>query len=617
MKKLLFLLFILIWAGFHVSFVAADDLYLKGEINSGFYHNFDGDIIAGKEIDSDAPCSIKAGSKVIAVPSGKLILKKGFSIEKNASFTGVVATSTDSDSDGIPDWWEHLYGLDPLIADDAALDQDYDGISNFMEFLGLTDPNVHEAPIIKLFTAQPQAVLPGAVTRLTWESRFTEKTRLEPGSMDWQPANGTALIKPSSTTTYILIATGPGGTTTKEITITVNPALPRIVFNAFPLTIYSGALTRLSWTVPNADTITIDNGIGTVAAQGQISLNPLQDTAYRLTAENQEGQTSAEIVISVQQPRPKITLTAHPIIVSPGQAISLSWTSQNASAGSIDQGVGLVSEQDIGSGTMEVIPNGLTTYTIIVTGPGGSASAKVVVGDETDTDADGIPDVWEITHGMDAADPGDAALDYDGDLLSNKIEYDQNKDPESYDGENILVSDSLFGTIVSGGSLVVNSLTNNTASVSSDKALVLKANCKVIINPVFKVPKGARLSIQSGDCDKLPDDWEIAVFGTTEYSHGDDPDNDGLSNYQEYLINSDPLSGNGDTDGDGLEDQWELVHFNNLDQGYEGDADGDGVSNGNEQLTGTDPADVYSIPKPGNYYEYDALGRIKRLARIK
>ncbi|RLF34076.1 MAG: hypothetical protein DRM98_01250 [Thermoplasmata archaeon] len=46
----------------------------------------------------------------------------------------------DMDDDGIPDWWEERYGLDPMDPSDADSDLDGDGLSNLMEYRGGSNP---------------------------------------------------------------------------------------------------------------------------------------------------------------------------------------------------------------------------------------------------------------------------------------------------------------------------------------------------------------------------------------------------------------------------------------------------------------------------------------------
>lgn len=48
----------------------------------------------------------------------------------------------DNDNDGMPDWWEIKYGLDPYDPSDADLDPDGDGYTNLEEYMRGTDPNV-------------------------------------------------------------------------------------------------------------------------------------------------------------------------------------------------------------------------------------------------------------------------------------------------------------------------------------------------------------------------------------------------------------------------------------------------------------------------------------------
>jgi hypothetical protein len=49
----------------------------------------------------------------------------------------------------------------------------------------------------------------------------------------------------------------------------------------------------------------------------------------------------------------------------------------------------------------------------------------------TDTDRDGLPDAWELVHGLDRLEPGDAAEDPDVDGATNLQEYLSGTDPWS------------------------------------------------------------------------------------------------------------------------------------------------------------------------------------------
>lgn len=71
---------------------------------------------------------------------------------------------------------------------------------------------------------------------------------------------------------------------------------------------------------------------------------------------------------------PTVTLTAEPASVERGQAVTLKWSSTNATKAKIS-GVGDVALE----GNREVRPDASTTYELIVTGPAGSATASATV----------------------------------------------------------------------------------------------------------------------------------------------------------------------------------------------------------------------------------------------
>jgi len=100
------------------------------------------------------------------------------------------------------------------------------------------------------------------------------------------------------------------------------------------------------------------------------------------------------------------------------------------------------------------------------------------------------------------------------------------------------------------------------------------------------------------DGDGMPDEWEVK-YGLKPLVNdaNEDPDNDSLTNMQEYATKTNPK--NPDSDGDGMTDGWEVTYgLDPLGNDASGDKDGDGYSNLREYKAGTDPTDPASKPRP-------------------
>ena len=104
------------------------------------------------------------------------------------------------------------------------------------------------------------------------------------------------------------------------------------------------------------------------------------------------------------------------------------------------------------------------TFTVTVTNIGGAAttSAGAILTVLADADLDGIPDGWEIQHGLNPNNPADAGLDPDGDTMSNWAEYIAGTDPA--DGTSYLKVDHVEG-IAGAVALEFMARSNRTYSV--------------------------------------------------------------------------------------------------------------------------------------------------------
>jgi len=73
--------------------------------------------------------------------------------------------------------------------------------------------------------------------------------------------------------------------------------------------------------------------------------------------------------------RPTVTLNAAPSSINPGEQVTLTWSSTNATDLDIEPGIGKVAPE----GSTTTNPSSSTTFTITATGPGGSATASASV----------------------------------------------------------------------------------------------------------------------------------------------------------------------------------------------------------------------------------------------
>lgn len=84
----------------------------------------------------------------------------------------------------------------------------------------------HTAPVVNFFLAEPNIILEGESSTLSWNVTGADSVTISPdiGSVS---LSGTLSVNPSNTTTYTLVATNSTGSVTSMALVTVNP-LPAI-----------------------------------------------------------------------------------------------------------------------------------------------------------------------------------------------------------------------------------------------------------------------------------------------------------------------------------------------------------------------------------------------------
>ena len=232
------------------------------------------------------------------------------------------------------------------------------------------------APTGRLSAART-TIVRGECTAIHWTSTGTTSRTIEPGLGNVAAAGSHASICPSTTTTYLLIASGPGGALAPNpsVTITVTDPRPSGSLEADPPSIDAGACSNLIWRIDDASSVSIDQGIGSVSPGGSRSVCPGATTTYTLTASGPGGSLSRALQATVSvasEAAPTGTLAADPPTVLVGECSRLSWNTTGATSGSIDQGIGNVSA----SGSRPVCPAATTTYTLSASGPGGTLTPE-------------------------------------------------------------------------------------------------------------------------------------------------------------------------------------------------------------------------------------------------
>jgi hypothetical protein len=179
----------------------------------------------------------------------------------------------------------------------------------------VTVTNKPSLPRIVRFTADPNAILAGAKSTLTWTTEGA--TAVSISTLGTVALNGSQDVSPAVTTTYVLTATNATGSITATARVRVTPTAKITSFTATPPSSPApGTPVILKCLADNATKVDIqpNNGQGTQGGSSTTQVFPQQDTTYTCTATGASGSTDVQ-TLTVKVTQKTVTPPGNPPIV--------------------------------------------------------------------------------------------------------------------------------------------------------------------------------------------------------------------------------------------------------------------------------------------------------------
>ena len=410
-----------------------------------------------------------------------------------------LSDDTDSDTDGMPDTWELRFGLNPSDPSDALGDLDEDGVNNATEFQYQSNPTLEDSDSDSL--SDSDEIYVHGTSPILADSDEDEM----PDGFEVQYD-----LDPLDPTDALLDLDGDGVSNLDEYRQATDPSDPddflrpiSFLVESFEVPLSSNWETSsdhpLNGWSQNADWST--HGSHSFAATGLASG---QSATLRFSALFDAGKLFFDARTSTEA-------CCDPLYLYVDGVQKVRIAGINIQHVSID------------------LPAGFHTLEFVYRKDGsvdGFLDTVWIDGilfesDNTDVDADGISNEWEMQYGFDPENPADAALDFDGDGATNLQEFEHDSNPTLTDTDGDTLSD--------GDEINVH----GTSPILADT-----------------------------DSDEMDDAYEISYgLNPTDPLDADlDLDGDGSSNLAEFYNGTDP------TDPDDFLEQLE-VYFESFEAG--------------------------------------------------
>ncbi len=262
-------------------------------------------------------------------------------------------------------------------------------------------PESHQpAPTCDRFDAAPSTITAGGSSVLSWDTTNATEVKIQrPAGPQIVALDGNLTVTPGSTYTFVLTATGPGGTDTCSKTVTVNPVTPTapvcdLIASYSSLTV--GQSVRLTWTSSNTSgNATINPGNMTVDPRSTTDyrdVSPTVTTTYVMSVQNSAGDTATcSETITVNPVTPvfscanNVDFRASDTSIDEGDNTTLTWDTTGVTSLSINNGVSSTALD----GSEVVSPNSDTTYTLTASNGKDTISCPLTISVDEDNGGGG------------------------------------------------------------------------------------------------------------------------------------------------------------------------------------------------------------------------------------
>ena len=158
---------------------------------------------------------------------------------------------------------------------------------------------------INYFRSDKSSIIAGESANLEWSVTDSESQSINRGIGSVDPVDDVD-VSPTGTTTYTLTAIGQAGNDTAQVVLTVyDPVVTNLRADGQnnETSITRGSFANLDWVVSgDANTASINQGIGDVLLVSNQDVNPATTTTYTLSASGPGGSDSDSVIVRVNQP---------------------------------------------------------------------------------------------------------------------------------------------------------------------------------------------------------------------------------------------------------------------------------------------------------------------------